>query len=253
MVLTGKLVSTPLGSALVALGLFAGSLLATPSPARAAEPVRLALVLLTDVSHSVDAEEFALIKNGYRKAFSDPDVIDTIEASGGIAVTYVEFSDRHNIRVVHDWRVLRTGADAIAYGLAIEASARTSSGNTAMAAGLSEATRLLTEGQFGDARLVIDVVSDMTRDGGRARRSRDASVAAGITINGLPIIEQIPFGTIDGRLAYDSYSTPGGIVGFFKREIIGGNGAFIVEARSYADFADALRLKLLRELMVAQN
>ncbi|WP_107987610.1 DUF1194 domain-containing protein [Breoghania corrubedonensis] len=227
--------------------------------ARAEEPpvpdaiVPLALVLLTDVSYSVDANEYVLIKEGYRMAFADADVIATIEAAGGVAVTYVEFSDRNAVETVLDWRVLRGKADAVAFGLSIAAAPRTSAGNTALEAGLREATRKLTESPFPEARMVIDVASDLAWDGGRAAASRDEAVDAGVTINGLPIIEQTRVASIDGRLAFPDYQPPDGIVGFFAREVIGGNGAFLVEARDFHDFGDALRRKLLRELMIAKN
>lgn len=215
--------------------------------------VPLALVLLTDVSYSVDANEYVLIKEGYRTAFADADVIATIEAAGGVAVSYVEFSDRNAVETVLDWRVLRGKADAVAFGLAIAAAPRTSAGNTALEAGLRAATSKLVESPFPEARMVIDVASDLAWDGGRAAVSRDEAVAAGITINGLPIIEQTRIASIDGRLVFPGYQPPDGIAGFFRRDVIGGNGAFLVEARDFRDFGAALRRKLLRELMIAKN
>ncbi|MFN4764782.1 DUF1194 domain-containing protein, partial [Gillisia sp. Q332] len=75
---------------------------ALPRPAAA---VDLALVLLNDVSKSMDDGEYALVKDGYRAAFSDPEVIAALLGNtGGIAVTYVEFSGRDEIQRVLDWQ-----------------------------------------------------------------------------------------------------------------------------------------------------
>lgn len=220
---------------------------------RVAEPVALALVLLTDVSKSIDEDEFGMIKQGYRAAFSDPEVIEAIAASGGVAISYVEFSGRDEIRLVAGWNVLTDEASTRAFGEAVSLAPRSSAGNTALALSMREAARMLTEGGFGSARLVIDVASDHPWDGGRPVAIRDAAVAAGVTINGLPIIDDRPIGTIDGRLSFTSYQQPGGIVAFFRREVIGGAGSFLVEARSYEAFGEALKRKLLRELLVAAN
>jgi hypothetical protein len=109
---------------------------------------------------------------------------------------------------------------------------------------------MLTEGEFGAARLVIDVASDHPHDGGRAAAARDAAVAAGITINALPIIDDRPIGTYDGRMSYTTVEWGlGGIAGFYRRDVIGGPGSFLVEARSFSAFGQALKRKLLLEIV----
>src|SRR3546814_62644 len=66
-----------------------------PRPAAA---VDLALVLLNDVSRSMDEVEYALVKDGYRAAFADPEVIAALVGNGdGVAVAYVEFSGKDEI------------------------------------------------------------------------------------------------------------------------------------------------------------
>ena len=52
----------------------------TPRPVSAAD---LALVLLTDVSGSIDDVEYAMVKEGYRAAFADPQVVDASLGNGG--------------------------------------------------------------------------------------------------------------------------------------------------------------------------
>ncbi len=221
---------------------------AAPRPAAA---VDLALVLLNDVSQSMDDSEYALVKEGYRAAFSDPDVIATLLGNGsGVAVAYVEFSGRDQVQRVLDWQVLTDAASARAFGEAVAAAPRTSAGNTFLAGGLAAAAQMLMESDFGGARRVIDIASDHPHDGGRCEPIRDAAVAAGITINALPIVDHHPIGTIDGRLTYtEPQWGNASVVDFYRRTIVGGAGSFAVEASSYAVFGEALKRKLLLELI----
>jgi len=218
---------------------------------QSAQAVDLALVLLNDVSNSMDAEEYTLVKNGYRAAFADPEVAAALIGNGGgVAVAYVEFSGKNDIHTVLDWRVLTDARSAAAFGEAIAGAPRSSAGNTALAAGIAAAARLLSQGDFADARRVIDVASDHPHDDGRSARVRDAAVANGITINALPIVDNRPIGTFDGHLSYApqnwGYMS---VVDFYLHDVVGGPGSFAVEARDYAVFGDALKRKLLLEFI----
>jgi Protein of unknown function (DUF1194) len=242
-----------------AMGLLAAAVLAAPlavgpAAAPAAPPVELALVLLSDVSGSMDAEEYGMVAAGYRAAFSDPEVIAAIRDSGGaVAVSYVEFSGEHEFTLVRGWDLLTDAASTQAFGEAVAAAARTSAGNTALAASMRQAGRLLEEGGFGDARRVIDIATDHPGDSGRAAGVRDQLVAAGITINALPIFENRIVGTFDGHMTYSGVEWGvGGMAAFYRLDVIGGPGCFMLEARGYEAFAQALKRKLLREL-VAQR
>lgn len=223
---------------------------ALPRPALA---VDLALVLLNDVSKSMDDSEYALVKDGYRAAFSDPDVIAALLGNrGGVTVAYVEFSGKDQVELVKDWTVLQDAASARAFGEAVAAAPRSSAGNTALSAGLSAASRMLLEGDFAGARRVIDIASDHPSDGGRSAAVRDAAVEAGITINALAIVDGHPIGTFDGQMAYTTAEWgAGGIKGFYLANVVGGPGSFAVEARDYAVFGEALKRKLLLEFIAS--
>ncbi len=234
------------------LTLLLAALGAAPRPASAVE---LALVLLNDVSKSMDTAEFAMVKAGYRAAFSDPEVIAAIGTiEGGVAVAYVEFSGKREVKLVQGWDVLADAASSRAFGDAVAGAQRSSAGNTALAAGLLGATQLLKQSDFGSARQVIDIASDHPSDGGRSATARDAAVAAGITINALPIVSAGPIGTFDGRMTYSTAEWgAGGIAGFYRHNVIGGPGAFLVEASDFTAFAEALKRKLLRELIASED
>jgi len=236
--------------------LFLAALLAaitlTQRPAAAAD---LALVLLTDVSGSMDGAEYAMVKDGYRAAFADPEVVAAITANGrGVAVTYVEFSDAANFRIVRGWALLTDGASARAFGDSVAAAPRSSTGNTALAASLRQATTLLLEADFGDARKVIDVASDHPRDGGRSGPVRDRAVEAGITINALPILEKSQYKSFDGRTNTASIEwRASAMAAFYRQYVIGGAGSFLIEASDYSAFGEALKRKLLRELIAGDE
>ncbi len=224
--------------------------IAAPCPAVALE---MALVLLNDVSNSMDDAEYAMVKDGYRAAFSDPEVVAAIGAnSGGVAVAYVEFSGKHEVILVKGWDVLTDADSARAFGDAVARAPRTSAGDTAMAAGVAKAAQLLLAGGFGGARLVIDIASDHPYDGGRTAGVRDRAVAAGITINALPIVDDRIIGTFDGRMTYSTVQWGAAtMTEFYISDVIGGGGRFAIEARSYEVFGEALKRKLLRELIAS--
>lgn len=214
-------------------------------------PVDLALVLLTDVSNSINDREYSMVKDGYQAAFSDPDVISAILSnSRGVAVTYVEFSGQGEFVVVRGWDVLTTPASARSFGDAVAAAPRTSAGDTALAASLRKAAELLSTDQFGSARRIIDVASDEDSDQGRSAPVRDAVVASGVTINALPFINDRPLGTYDGHMSYANAQWGlQTMADFYRRDIIGGPGSFVIEVHDYAAFGEALKRKLLRELI----
>jgi hypothetical protein len=214
-----------------------------------ARPVDLALVLLTDVSRSMDDREYEMVKEGYKAAFADPEVIKAILAnSKGVAVAYVEFSGTGEFNVVKGWDVLTDAASARSFGDAVAIASRTSSGNTALAPSIKKATEMLTADASTVGRRVIDVASDHLWDGGRAATVRDAAIAAGITINALPIIDGRPIGTFDGRTTYAEWGSENGVA-FYRNYVIGGPGSFLIEVHDYAAFGEALKRKLLRELI----
>jgi hypothetical protein len=214
-------------------------------------PVDLALVLLTDVSNSMDDREYAIVKAGYRAAFRDPQVIAAILSnSKGVAVAYVEFSGKDEFAMMQGWDVLTDAESARSFGESVAAGPRSSAGNTALATSLRRATLMLSSGEFSASRRVIDVSSDDDSDQGQTAPVRDAAVAAGITINALPFINDRPIGTYDGHMSYANAQWGlQSAVDFYRHDVIGGPGSFLIEVRDYNAFGEALKRKLLRELI----
>jgi hypothetical protein len=203
-------------------------------PARADIGVDLELVLAIDSSGSVDFQEFELQARGIARAFRDPEVIEAIEgaAPNGIAVCVIQWSGRRQHLVTIDWTRIADAASARALSARIDAMSRVLIGETAIADALRFAHEQLASSPFRAARQIIDVSGDgMTNAGGDPDPLRDAAALAGITINGLAILNESP--------SLDRY---------YAEHVIGGPDAFVMAAKDYDDFAHAVRLKLLREI-----
>ncbi len=220
--------------------------LSLPMAARAAEPVDVALVLVSDVSRSVDDTEFKLEKEGYSAAFLDPRVQAAIKGGpiGAIAVAYVEFAGNYEVTTVVDWQIVNDPTSAQAFVDAMSQAPRSYWGRTSISAGVDHARHLLEESAFEAQRRVIDVAGDGTNNAGRdIEDARDDAVKSGITINGLAIINDHPV-----NYTYAHVQPPGGLTNWYAQNVIGGPGSFVVEVHSFQTFGEAITRKLLTEI-----
>jgi Protein of unknown function (DUF1194) len=208
------------------------------SPAIAAEEVDVALVLAVDSSGSVDAEEFALQRRGYAGALTHPEVLGAIRrgAVGAIAVAVVEWSGPTFRNIVVDWTKISDQASAEGVAAKLLGLPRTIfGGGTAVGAAIDLGMDMLAKCPFAGIRRTIDVSGDGINNRGRAPDvARDEAVAQRVTINGLAIVE---FGN--------------DIEAYYRNHVIGGPGAFVIRADGFADFARAVRRKLILEIALA--
>ncbi|WP_207483255.1 DUF1194 domain-containing protein [Arenibaculum pallidiluteum] len=211
--------------------------------AAAQTPVDVELVLAVDISGSVDLEEGRLQRQGYIDAIAHPQVVDAITSGpmGRIAVCYVEWSGDAQQYVVVPWRVIDGPATAEAFSDLLAEAPVGSGRYTSISGAIDFSVPLFESNAFEGLRRVIDVSGDGVNNRGRlVTMARDAAVAAGVTINGLPIINDRPnpFGTY----------TPKDLDAYYEREVIGGPGAFVMVAESFQTFGSAILAKLLREI-----
>ncbi|MEO8713628.1 MAG: DUF1194 domain-containing protein [Acetobacteraceae bacterium] len=209
-------------------------------------PVDLALVLVTDVSRSIDDAEFTLEKQGYAAAFADKRVIAAITGglTGAIAVAYVEFAGEHQVSTVLDWTTIRDAASAGGFADKLLAAPRSFWGRTAISAGVDHAMQLLAEAPVAATRRVIDVCGDGTNNSGRdITEARDQAVAAGITINGLAIINDHPM-----SWTYAHVQPPGGLDAYYRENVTGGPGSFVLVVHDFQSFGEAVTRKLVSEI-----
>ncbi|MEM9541423.1 MAG: DUF1194 domain-containing protein [Cyanobacteria bacterium P01_E01_bin.42] len=231
-------------SAAIAASLFVAS------PALSATLVGTELVLSVDVSGSIDSNEYILQQEGYVNAFRNTDFIDIVTGiEGGVAVTLQMWAS--DVADHIGWYHIVDAASANAFADAIEAIDRPDSigEGTNLAGALTSAASLLNTNDF-IGRQVIDVSADgfhkddPTEPGCNIstqstsictdlmEASRDAVLAQGITINGLPVVTP-DFPDLDS---------------YFQQFVIGGEGSFIQIADGFEDFEDAIARKVQREV-----
>jgi Protein of unknown function (DUF1194) len=205
--------------------------------ASAGESADMALVLAVDVSGSVDAERYVLQMEGIARTFEDRQIQDAILAGQrhAIFVTLVEWSNRPVVTV--PWTLIGSATDARAFAGRIRAAPRADDQFTCMAAALELVAGKVLPFLPGSAdRLIIDVSGD-GRDNCNPKKPmdavRDEIVAAGITINGLPILEGEEAATLEQ---------------WYREHVIGGHGSFLIPAAGFNDFERAMRRKFIAEV-----
>jgi len=193
----------------------------------------LALVLAVDVSASVTPDSYVLQRNGIARAFENPRLVSTIVAvPGGIEALVLEWSDPDRIAVTVRWTRLVDADSAAAFAGAVRATRRSSEGLTAIGPALLAAAAAFDRSPEPAQRRVIDISGDgMANFGLPPKVARDRIVAAGIAINGLAILTEEPW-----------------LEGYYRSNVIGGPGAFVVVARDFGSFADAMLRKLVQEI-----
>lgn len=222
------------------------TLLACAPGARAGEPIDLALVLVSDVSRSIDDGKFDLEKRGYATALTDHQVVAAIRAGpvGKIAVSYVEFASNLEVRTVVDWTVISDAPSAAEFATRLKDATRSFWGRTAISAGMDRAMQMLTELGLEPSRKVIDICGDGTNNSGReVSEARDDALAARITVNGLAIINEHPV-----SWAYAHVQPPGGLAQYYRENVIGGPGSFVLEVYDFQTFGEAMTRKLISEI-----
>lgn len=214
------------------------------APARAAEiAVDLELVLAVDTSFSMDGKEQRLQLDGYVHAFRHPEVVAAVRSGlhRRIAVAFMEWGGVGFQRIKVDWTLIEDEASANAFADRLDERHLVSLPRTSIAAAIAYSSTLFDGNGYDGMRRVIDVSGDGPNNQGiRVTDARDAAVARGITINGLPILLR-----------------PGEPAGYFDLEnldvyyqdcVVGGPASFIVPVYDKSNFAEAIRKKLILEM-----
>jgi hypothetical protein len=204
------------------------------------EAVDIGLVLAVDVSGSVSGERYSLQMSGIAAAFEDPAVQGAI--LGGrhraLAITLVQWSDKAQISI--PWMVIATQADARVFAERVRHAPRIADQFTCMSQMMRfVADKVLPRIPARPVRTVIDVSGDGAENCNPTTpvdALRDELVGDAVTINGLPILEG------DDRDLLEPW---------YASHVVAGNGAFLMPARGFADFARAMRQKFLIEISSA--
>lgn len=202
-----------------------------------------AVVLLLDVSGSVDDSHYAAQRDGTAAAFEHPQIVRAIETSEGIAVALAEFAHRVTTRVT--WSVLRDEASSRHFAEEVRALGRSDNGFiTALGDAIEHGRTLLGDPPCRPARSVIDISTDGFAEGGSVApaEARDNALTAGNEIN---------------VLLFDAIADPGAAPvdaielaeaeEWLQRNVANG---FVRVARGTESYAEIFRQKLSAEIAV---
>jgi hypothetical protein len=200
------------------------------------------LFLAVDVSRSMTARELEIQRRGYAEALVSDEVVDAIAETGygQIALTYVEWAGSAMHHTVVDWTLIRNRQDAAAFAAQLTAQEANSMRRTSISGAISHAAAAFEGNGFRGLRRVIDISGDGPNNEGRGvEGARDAALEQGIIINGLPLMTKEGMGSAWHLADLDVY---------YRECVIGGTGAFVLPVRSWQDFPQAVRNKLVLEL-----
>lgn len=211
-------------------------------PAAKAQAVDLLLVLCVDASGSIDHEEFRFQREGYAAAIRDPRIVRAMTSGPqrAAALAFVEWGTPGGPMTAVGWGRIHDQASADTYAERVLAAPRSPQSYNALGDAIDHATRMIRSAPFRAERAVIDVSGDGpdNRSLVPAPAARDEAVRAGITINALAVVKEGSSLAERGERLVASYT----------RDVIGGPGAFVVVARDYPDFAQAIFNKMIREV-----
>lgn len=197
-----------------------------------------ALVFAVDASGSVDDVEYVLQMGGLSHALRDPEVASAVQSAGGVALAAVIWSDTAVGTSIVGWQAVRNSQDIDRFARLIEGLPRSGGGSTEMGHGITQALDLLDDPGLCAMRRVIDVSGDgketlypRRRYGVPVLSARKRAEEAGVVINGLAIVDE-----------------EADLEEYYRSQVIAGAAAFVIVADSFADFATAMRAKLLREI-----
>lgn len=202
-----------------------------------AESVDAAIVFVVDSSSSVSVSERRTARQAHAYALASGPVLEGIAQGRArrIAVSYIEFGDM--AQVIVDWTIIDGQTAAVTVANAIMSASNDVGYTTQISHGLRLALRQLEALPWPSEKLVVDVMGD-----GADRRpvedlsaARDALVAAGATINALPLV-----------IAPDG--SPEALTIYYRRYVMGGLGAFTMPVDRIEELPAALRRKLVLEL-----
>ncbi len=202
------------------------------------EDADLALIIALDCSASVSLESFGLMASGCAAGLRDPAVAAGLLGGrlGASLCALLIWSGPGAQEVMVEWTRLASPADLAAFAEAVENVPRTvRAGATAVGEALAACEAMLLAAPAGASRVVIDMVGDgKSNQGLLPAPVRDRLVAGGVTVNGLCVLHDEP-----------------DLLAFYLAEVIGGPGAFAMTCSDFSEFAEAMRLKLRREIVAA--
>jgi hypothetical protein len=207
------------------------------------EAVGMQLILAADVSGSVNTARYKTQQEGYLEALGDPRVLDVIRELEPpvLAVTFIAWARDQEVMV--PWTRVQDAKSMDLFRERLNNTRRAQVGvNTLISRALSFCDRQFDQ-EFTGGRKVIDVSGDGDDNQGIGglREVRDALIAKGVVINGLPIIVKPPEYIFPPQ-------PPEGLDVYYRNHVVGGEGHVIIESIGFDNFKQAILQKLLLEI-----
>ena len=227
---------------LFALIAFAFAITFSTSAKADAIEVDVELVLAVDVSRSMTSRELEIQRRGYAEALKSREVIDAITSGllGRVALVYLEWSGTDSNRIIVDWTLVDSRESATAFADKLTIEFNEALRRTSISGAIQFAMRALNNNSFSARRRVIDISGDGPNNQGLpVTWARDAAIAEGIVINGLPLMTREGMGSQFHLDDLDEY---------YRGCVIGGPGSFVIPVHEWSEFPGAVRQKLVLEL-----
>ncbi|MGI9465103.1 MAG: DUF1194 domain-containing protein [Aestuariivirgaceae bacterium] len=204
--------------------------------AQSAQACELELILAVDVSGSINRDEYALQMQGLSDAFRSLDIIHLIQSTsrkGDVYATVVQWSGQPHQSQIVPWSKLDDEQSVLRFADAIKASPRVFLNySTAIGDALRFSRAMFAIRPGKCRRRVIDVSGDgPNNEGSQIADIRAQLVYENVTINGLVVLGDEP-----------------SLGPYYRENVIGGSGSFMITANTFKDYPNAIRRKLLREI-----
>ncbi len=252
---TGQMRATLFAGLCLALPLVAGSGAQAQNQPQTAQPpaqtaptddggsrqqVDVSLVLAVDISYSMDPDELELQRQGYIQALKSPEFQEAVRKGvhGRVAIAYLEWAGPQSQYLIAPFMIIDGPETTAELASTIARAPLRRAYRTSISAAIDRSVELLEQSNIDALREVIDVSGDGPNNQGRVvTQARDDAVAKGISINGLPVMVKRP-----GYLDLDNLDD------YYRACVIGGPGSFVIPIYDKAQFADAIRTKLVLEI-----
>ena len=240
-----------IGAALAAATMISGDVAGVAAPAPKltqnqpvdeSRRVDVELILAVDVSYSMDMDELAIQREGYAEAVTSSEFLQALKTgpSGRVAITYFEWAASHDQKVIIPWRIIDGPESAGAVAEEILKTPLRRASRTSISGAISFGMGLFAENPYRGLRKVIDVSGDGPNNNGEpVTVARDAALAKGVVINGLPFMVKEPNSSTMDIENLDLY---------YEDCVIGGPGSFVVPIQGREKFKEAIRTKLVMEV-----
>lgn len=209
----------------------AAPLMALPPviPARASDEGPVEVVLLADVSFSMEQSERELQRRAYVAALTSPDVIRAIVKNAPVAFAYVEFGLYEAPRVICPLTVIDSPERLVAFRTALERAPMINISGTNVGAAMQFADGLFTTAA---RRRVIDVSGDGIQAEGVKPKPADALLDSRTVVNGLPLVAM----------------GDAGVAEWYRSEIAGPRGGFVIPFDGEIPLDRVIAMKIASEI-----